>query len=41
MKLYKAIAKQTSWVTPNVEFKVEKYDKLQELAEYLPSGSGG
>ena len=40
MKLYNAIAKQTGWITPNAEFEVEKYDKLQELAEYLPSGSG-
>ena len=40
MKLYKKIANVTGWTPLTAEFKIEKMDKLDELSNLLPSGSG-
>lgn len=40
MKLYKEIANVTRWIPITDEFRIEKMDKLDELSNLLPSGSG-
>ena len=40
MKLYKKIANATRWTALTDEFKTKKMIELDELSNFLPSGSG-